>query len=279
MPSIQAHHLAAFRRHLQARERRPATVEKYCREVRAFARGLKPGQPVTKELVLAWKADQARRHAPGTVNGKIAALNAFFDFLHWADCKVKPLRRQRELFRDPGRELDKGDYLRLLGTARKTGNWRLYYLMETLASTGVRVSEVQYITVQALQAGQVWVEGKGKDRLVLLTAKLCRALGKYCRKRGITSGPVFVTRTGRPLDRSNIWKELQALCRKAGVEGKRVFPHNFRHLFARAFYALEKDIAKLADLLGHASVETTRIYIMESGAEHTRQVERLGLVL
>lgn len=279
MPSIQVHHLAAFRRHLQARERRPATVEKYCREVRAFARGMKPGQAVTKELVLAWKADQARRHAPGTVNGKIAALNAFFDFLHRADCKVKPLRRQRELFRDPGRELDKEDYLRLLGTAKKSGNWRLYYLMETLASTGVRVSEVQYITVQSLQAGQVWVEGKGKDRLVLLTAKLCKALSKYCRKRGIASGPVFVTRTGRPLDRSNIWKELQALCRKAGVEGKRVFPHNFRHLFARAFYALEKDIAKLADLLGHASVETTRIYIMESGAEHKRQVERLGLIL
>ena len=279
MQFIQARHLAAFRRHLQARERRPATVEKYCREVRAFARELPPGQPVTKERVLAWKAEQARRHAPGTVNGKIAALNAFFTFLHWVDCKVKPLRRQRELFRDPGRELDKRDYLRLLSTARKTGNWRLYYLMETLASTGVRVSEVQYITVQSLRAGQVWVEGKGKDRLVLLTPKLCKALSKYCRQRGIASGPVFVTRTGRPLDRSNIWKELQALCRKAGVEARRVFPHNFRHLFARAFYALEKDIAKLADLLGHASVETTRIYIMESGAEHKRQVERLGLVL
>ena len=271
--------LAAFHRHLQEAERRPATIAKYLREVQDFARHLEPGQPVEKETVLAWKAALARRYAAGTVNGKLAALNTFFAYLGWGECRVKPLRRQRELFRDPGRELDKGDYLRLLGTAKKSGNWRLYYLMETLASTGVRVSEVQYITVQSLQAGQVWVEGKGKDRLVLLTAKLCRALGKYCRKRGITAGPVFVTRTGRPLDRSNIWKELQALCRKAGVEGKRVFPHNFRHLFARAFYALEKDIAKLADLLGHASVETTRIYIMESGAEHKRQVERLGLIL
>lgn len=169
--------------------------------------------------------------------------------------------------------------MRLLDAARKTGNWRLYYLMETLASTGVRVSELQYVTVQALHTGRAWVEGKGKGRLVLLTAKLCRTLGKYCRKRGIVSGPVFVTRSGRPLDRSNIWREMRALCAQAGVEAKRVFPHNFRHLFARAFYALEKDIAKLADLLGHASVETTRIYIMESGAEHKRQVERLGLVL
>ena len=151
--------------------------------------------------------------------------------------------------------------------------------METLASTGIRVSELKFVTVQALHAGRAWVEGKGKGRLVLLTAKLCRTLWKYCRKRGIVSGPVFVTRSGRPLDRSNIWREMRALCAQAGVEAKWVFPHNFRHLFARAFYALEKDIAKLADLLGHASVETTRIYIMESGAEHTRQVERLGLVL
>ena len=271
--------LAAFQRHLQEAERRPATVAKYLREIQAFAGSLRPGQLVTKETVLAWKEALAQRCAPSTVNGKLAALNTFFGFLGWGECRVKPLRRQRELFRDPGRELDKGDYLRLLDAARKTGNWRLYYLMETLASTGVRVSELQYVTVQALHTGRAWVEGKGKGRLVLLTAKLCRTLGKYCRKRGIVSGPVFVTRSGRPLDRSNIWREMRALCAQAGVEAKRVFPHNFRHLFARAFYALEKDIAKLADLLGHASVETTRIYIMESGAEHTRQVERLGLIL
>ena len=192
---------------------------------------------------------------------------------------MKPLRRQRELFRDPGRELHKGDYLRLLAAAKGRGNWRLYYLMETLASTGIRVSELKFVTVQALHAGRAWVEGKGKGRLVLLTPKLCRVLAKYCRQRGIAAGPVFITRTGRPMDRSNIWKELHTLCQTAGVEAKRVFPHNFRHLFAQAFYALKKDIAKLADLLGHASVETTRIYIMESGAEHRRQVERLGLVV
>ena len=271
--------LAAFQRHLQEAERRPATVAKYLREIQAFAGSLRPGQLVTKETVLAWKEALAQRCAPSTVNGKLAALNTFFAFQGWGECRVKPLRRQRELFRDPGRELHKGDYLRLLAAARQARNWRLYYLMETLASTGVRISELQYVTVQTLRTGRVWVEGKGKGRLVLLTPKLCRVLDKYCRQRGIATGPVFVTRTGRPMDRSNIWKELHTLCETAGVEAKRVFPHNFRHLFAQAFYALEKDIAKLADLLGHASVETTRIYIMESGAEHRRQVERLGLVV
>ena len=268
--------MAAFRRYLMAAERRPATIAKYLREVQAFIQTLPPGGPVT---VLAWKRTLVQAHAPSTVNGKLAALNTFFSFLGWGECRVRALRRQRELFRDPGRELHKGDYLRLLAAARQARNWRLYYLMETLASTGVRISELQYVTVQTLRTGRVWVEGKGKGRLVLLTPKLCRVLAKYCRQRGITAGPVFVTRTGRPMDRSNIWKALHTLCQTAGVEARRVFPHNFRHLFARAFYALEKDIAKLADLLGHASVETTRIYIMESGAEHKRQVERLGLVL
>ena len=229
-PKRRTHHVPAhdhewprsppFTGHLQEAERRPATVAKYLREIQTFAGSLRPGQLVTKETVLAWKEALAQRCAPSTVNGKLAALNTFFSFLGWGECRVKPLRRQRELFRDPGRELDKGDYLHLLDAARKTGNWRLYYLMETLASTGVRVSELQYVTVQALHTGRAWVEGKGKGRLVLLTAKLCRTLGKYCRKRGIVSGPVFVTRSGRPLDRSNIWREMRALCAQAGVEAK-----------------------------------------------------------
>ena len=153
--------LTAFHRHLQEAERRPATIAKYLREVQDFARHLKPGQPVEKETVLAWKAALARRYAAGTVNGKLAALNTFFTFLGWGECRVKPLRRQRELFRDPGRELHKGDYLRLLAAAKGAGNWRLYYLMETLASTGIRVSELKFVTVQALHAGRAWVEGEG----------------------------------------------------------------------------------------------------------------------
>ena len=271
--------LAAFRRHLQEAERRPATVAKYLREIQAFAGSLRPGQLVTKETVLAWKEALAQRCAPSTVNGKLAALNTFFSFLGWGECRVKPLRRQRELFRDPGRELHKGDYLRLLAAAKGTGNWRLYYLMETLASTGIRVSELKFVTVQALHTGRAWVEGKGKGRLVLLTAKLCRTLGKYCRKRGIVSGPVFVTRSGRPLDRSNIWREMKQLCLAAGVLPSKVFPHNLRHLFARSFYQLNRDLSKLADVLGHSSLETTRIYIMESSQNHERLLDRLNLLL
>ena len=271
--------VAEFCRYLQGEERSQGTIETYRREIRAFAATLPENRVVTKEVVVAWKETLAKRYAVSTVNGKLAALNGLFSCLGWRECRVKPLRRQRELFRDKGRELDKGEYLRLLAAAKRRENWRLYYLMETLASTGMRVSELRFVTVQALAAGRVRVDCKGKHRTIFLTAKLCRALGNYCRRQKRTSGPVFVTRTGRPVDRSNIWREMRALSTQAGVGERKVFPHNFRHLFARAFYSLEKDMAKLADLLGHASVETTRIYIMESGAEHKRQVERLGLVI
>jgi len=271
--------VAEFCRYLQGEERSQGTIETYRREIRAFAATLPENRVVTKEVVVAWKETLAKRYAVSTVNGKLAALNGLFSFLGWRECRVKPLRRQRELFRDKGRELDKGEYLALLAAARRRGSQRLYHVMQTLGATGIRVSELVFVTVEALAAGRALVHCKGKRRAVLLPQKLCRALQGYCRARGITAGPVFVTRTGRPVDRSNLWREMQALCSRAGVEARKVFPHNFRHLFARAFYALDKDLAKLADLLGHASIETTRIYIMESGAEHKRQVERLGLIL
>ena len=271
--------VAEFCRYLQGEERSQGTIETYRREIRAFAATLPENRVVTKEVVVAWKETLAKRYAVSTVNGKLAALNGLFSFLGWRECRVKPLRRQRELFRDKGRELDKGEYLALLAAARRRGSQRLYHVMQTLGATGIRVSELVFVTVEALAAGRALVHCKGKRRAVLLPQKLCRALQGYCRARGITAGPVFVTRTGRPVDRSNLWREMQALCSRAGVEARKVFQHNFRHLFARAFYALDKDLAKLADLLGHASIETTRIYIMESGAEHKRQVERLGLIL
>ena len=248
-----------FLAHLRREERSPGTLAKYRRDLLAFAARLPQGGRVDKEQVLAWKEEMARRYAPSTVNSMIAALNGFFAFQGWHGCRVKALRQQREIFREKARELDKGEYLALLAAARRRGSQRLYHV--------------------ALAAGRALVHCKGKRRAVLLPQKLCRALQGYCRARGITAGPVFVTRTGRPVDRSNLWREMQALCSRAGVEARKVFPHNFRHLFARAFYALDKDLAKLADLLGHASIETTRIYIMESGAEHKRQVERLGLIL
>ena len=225
--------VAEFCRYLQGEERSQGTIETYRREIRAFAATLPENRVVTKEVVVAWKETLAKRYAVSTVNGKLAALNGLFSFLGWRECRVKPLRRQRELFRDKGRELDKGEYLRLLAAAKRRENWRLYYLMETLASTGMRVSELRFVTVQALAAGRVRVDCKGKHRTIFLTAKLCRALGNYCRRQKRTSGPVFVTRTGRPVDRSNIWREMRALSTQAGVGERKVFPHNFRHQYVK----------------------------------------------
>lgn len=225
--------VAEFCRYLQGEERSQGTIETYRREIRAFAATLPENRVVTKEVVVAWKETLAKRYAVSTVNGKLAALNGLFSFLGWRECRVKPLRRQRELFRDKGRELDKGEYLRLLAAAKRRENWRLYYLMETLASTGMRVSELRFVTVQALAAGRVRVDCKGKHRTIFLTAKLCRALGNYCRRQKRTSGPVFVTRTGRPVDRSNIWREMRALSTQAGVGERKVFLHNFRHQYVK----------------------------------------------
>ena len=270
--------LTAFHRHLQEAERRPATIAKYLREVQDFARHLKPGQPVEKETVLAWKAALARRYAAGTVNGKLAALNTFFTFLGWGECRVKPLRRQRELFRDQRRELTRGEYLRLVEAALALGKERLALLLETICATGIRVSEVPYITVEAALEGRAEISLKGKVRTILLPGKLCRKLKKYARKRAIASGPVFRTRSGRPLDRKNIWAEMKGLSRQAGVEGTKIFPHNLRHLFARCFYDATRDVAKLADVLGHSSIETTRIYLLSTGTEHAKVLEKLQLI-
>lgn len=276
---LQQEDLLRFLDHLRQEERSPGTIAKYLRDIRCFFLSLPPDRHVDKDQVLRWKETLTAQYATSTVNTMLAALNSFLGFLGWYDCRVKAIRQQRKLFREKERELDKGEYLRLLAAAKGMGKGRLYFLMETLSSTGIRVSELPFITVEALAAGRATVDCKGKRRTILLTGKLCRRLKGYCRSKGITAGPVFVTRTGRPLDRSNIWRELQGLCARAGVDKRKVFPHNFRHLFAKAFYALKQDIAKLADLLGHASIETTRIYIMESGAEHRRQIERLGFVL
>lgn len=270
--------LTAFHRHLQEAERRPATIAKYLREVQDFARHLKPGQPVEKETVLAWKAALAQRYAAGTVNGKLAALNTFFTFLGWRECRVKPLRRQRELFRDQRRELTRGEYLRLVEAALALGKERLALLLETICATGIRVSEVPYITVEAALEGRAEISLKGKVRTILLPGKLCRKLKKYARKRAIASGPVFRTRSGRPLDRKNIWAEMKGLSRQAGVEGTKIFPHNLRHLFARCFYDATRDVAKLADVLGHSSIETTRIYLLSTGTEHAKVLEKLQLI-
>ena len=258
-------------------ERSAGTVAKYRRDVTAFADWLE-GRPATKETAAGWKAHLLEHHyAPRTVNSMLAAVNGFFKFAGW-DIRVKFLKVQHQLFRDTARELTRTEYDRLLAAAQSGGQERLALIMETLCATGIRISELRYITVEAAEAGRATVSLKGKIRTILLSTKLCRKLLKYARKQKIASGEVFLTKSGKPITRRQVWYELKRLCKAAGVEASKVFPHNFRHLFATIFYRACKDIARLADVLGHSSIETTRIYLTVSGTEQARQLDRLGLV-
>ena len=266
-------HFAAY---LRREEKSAGTVEKYLRDAAAFAAYM-DGAPVTKEAVAAWRDGlTAQGYAPVTINSMVAAVNALLRFLGREDCRVKALRLQRRVFRDQSRELTRAEYDRLLAAA--SGKPRLALLMETICSTGIRVSEVRYITVEAAREGRAEIALKGKIRVILLPAKLCRKLLKYARKNKTASGEIFLTGSGKPISRRQIWAEMKALCGKAGVEKSKVFPHNLRLLFARTFYRVTRDIAKLSDVLGHSSIETTRIYLISTGAEHARALDRLGLV-
>ncbi|MEY8232635.1 tyrosine-type recombinase/integrase [Oscillospiraceae bacterium 50-16] len=270
--------LERFRRYLQSEEREPGTIEKYLREVRSFLTWAEERE-VNKDLTTAWKERlKSQRFQPETVNAKLSALNKFLRFLGREDCRLRYLKIQRKLFRRSDRELTKEDYTRLWNTANGQGKHRLALLMETICATGIRVSEVQYITVEAVQSGRTDISLKGKIRTILLPGKLCRKLQKYAKKQKIVSGEIFLTRNGRGLSRRQIWAEMKALCKAAGVAASKVFPHNLRHLFARTFYKVYKDVARLADVLGHSSIETTRIYLISTGIEHARQLERLGLI-
>ena len=271
--------IESYGKTLRLEERCEATTQKYVGAATAFFDFLPEEKAVTRELALAWKAEISAKNAASTVNVMLSAVNRFFAFMLWEDIRMKRLKTQRRIFRDRDRELTKAEYLRLLDAARRRGNPRLYYLTQTLAATGIRVSELRFVTVESLRSGATVVDCKGKRREILIPKNLRGKLLTYCKDMGIASGSVFVTRSGKPLNRSNIWRELQGLCDDARVDRRKVFPHNFRHLFAVTFYRAEKDIAKLADLLGHASINTTRIYIMESGAEHERRIERIGLVV
>ena len=270
--------LAAYGERLRAEGRSPGTIENYLRHARAFAAWL-DGRAVDRELAAAWREQlTARGYAPVTVNAMLAAVNGLFRFLGREECRVKFLKIQRRLFREAGRELERPEYHRLLEAARSRGQARLALLMETICATGIRVSEVRYITVEAARRGRAEISLKGKVRTILLPGKLCRKLLKYAGKNKTVSGEIFLTKNGKGLSRRQIWAELKRLCKYAGVAPSKVFPHNLRHLFATVFYRACKDIARLADVLGHSSMETTRLYLMTSGAEHARQLERLGLV-
>lgn len=260
-----------------ADEHSAGTISKYRRDLTAFARWL-DGRAVTKESVTAWKACLLNRdYTPRTINSMLAALNSFFRFMDW-NIKVRFLKVQRQIFRDSSRELTKEEYDRLLAAARESGQERLALIMETLCATGIRVSELRYITMEATKAGRATITLKGKIRTILLPAKLCRKLVKYARKQKIAAGEIFLTSSGKGISRRQVWFELKRLCSAAGVEPTKVFPHNLRHLFATTFYRAQRDIVRLADMLGHSSIDTTRIYLTVSGAEQQRQLDRLGLV-
>lgn len=262
---------------LLADERSAGTISKYRRDLTAFARWL-DGRTVTKETAAGWKSHLSHcGYAPRTINSMLASLNGFCRFAG-LPIKVKFLKIQRQIFRDSAKELTKEEYDRLLTAARESGQERLALIMETLCATGIRVSELRYITVEAAKAGRATITLKGKIRTILLPAKLCRKLVKYAKKQKTASGEIFLTKSGRPITRRQVWYELKRLCKAAGVEPSKVFPHNLRHLFATTFYKACKDIARLADVLGHSSIDTTRIYLMVSGAEQQRQLDRLGLV-
>ena len=270
--------LRQFVAQLRSGERSPGTLEKYLRDVRAFATWLDDLE-LTSETAAAWREHLVKTgYAPVTVNSMLSAVNSFLKFLGREDCRIKFLRVQRRTFREQNRELTKTEYQRLLTTAQSCNQERLGLLMETICSTGIRVSEVRYITMEAVRWGRADISLKGKIRTILLPSKLCRKLLKYAKKQKIASGEIFLTRSGKSLSRRQIWREMKALCKKAGVESSKVFPHNLRHLFAVSFYKACKDIVKLADILGHSSINTTRIYLVTTGAEHARQLERLGLV-
>ena len=275
---LTAEQITAYRQYLRSEERSSGTMEKYMRDITFFYRWIN-GRAVTRDLTVQWKEHLLEAgYAPVTINSMLAALNGLFRFLGWADCRVKFLKLQRRVFRDAGRELNRQEYSRLLNTAQTQGRRRLALLMETICATGIRVSEVRYITVEAARQGRTDISLKGKIRTILIPDKLARKLLKYAQAQKTVSGEIFLTGNGRSLTRRQIWAEMKGLCKAAGVEPAKVFPHNLRHLFAATFYNACKDVVRLADVLGHSSIETTRIYLVTSGKEHARQMARLGLI-
>ena len=270
--------ITSYLQFLKIQEKSKGTLEKYQRELLDLEKYLK-GKKVTKEDLLVWKEDLEKRYSPAGVNGRLVAANGFFSYSGRYDLRLKLLKIQKEIFISEEKELTRAEYGRLVRTAEKKGKERLSLLIQTICSTGIRVSELEFITVAAVKRGRAEVNYKGKRRVIFLPARLQKKLKAYADKKGITEGVIFASKSGRPLHRGNIWAEMKKLCKDAEVSPEKVFPHNLRHLFARIFYSLDKDIAKLADMLGHSHIETTRIYIMESGRIHRQKLERMRLVL
>lgn len=268
-----------FSCYLKSEEKSENTIGKYLRDVQAFNAYL-GGAEVTKEAVIAYKSKLlAESYAVRSINSMLASLNSLFSFLGWTDCRVKSIMLQRQIYCPEEKELTKAEYMQLVNAAKQKGNERLNLILQTICGTGIRVSELQYITIEAVKNGEAIVSLKGKTRSVFIVRKLQKKLLRYAAEQGIKSGCIFITRTGKPMSRTNIWREMKSLCESAGVNPQKVFPHNLRHLFARVFYSIEKDIAKLADILGHSSINTTRIYIISTGNEHRRRMEHMRLII
>lgn len=267
-----------FEIYLRNEERSKATIEKYMRDVRCFISFVGDTE-IDKQKVLDYKNKLSDGYAVASANSMIAALNCFLRFCGWHDLCVKQFRVQRQAYCSEKKELTRAEYIRLLEAANKKHNERLNLIIQTICGTGIRVSELQYITVEALGKGEAVVNCKGKNRRIFIVPELKKKLLRYVKEQRILSGAVFITRNGKPVSRNNIWKEMKSLCEQAHVAPSKVFPHNLRHLFARTFYSIEKDIAKLADILGHASINTTRIYIVTTGAEHKRKMEHMRLII
>lgn len=267
-----------FRKNLELQEKSTSTIEKYIRDVKAFS-AYTENVAITKEKVIAYKKYLRNNYAVRSVNSMLASINSLFNSLEWHDLKVKSLKLQQQVFCSEDRELTKAEYARLCKTAERKKNKRLNLILQTICGTGIRVSELQYITVEAVKNGEAIVNCKAKTRAVFIVKELKQKLLRYAAEQNIKSGMIFVTRTGKPISRTNIWREMKDLCEEANVNPKKVFPHNLRHLFARVFYGIEKDIAKLADILGHSNINTTRIYIISTGTEHRKKMENMHLII
>ena len=270
--------ISDFEEHLILEERSTATVEKYIRDVKGFAAYIN-GNEIAKEAVLSYKKHLQESYAVRSVNSMLASINSLFVFLGWHDLKVKSIKLQQQIYCPEEKELTKDEYMRLCKAAKFRHNERLNLILQTICGTGIRVSELQFITVDAVRRGEATVSCNSKTRSVFIVKELQKKLLRYCREQNIKSGMIFITRTGKPISRTNIWREMKALCEEANVNPQKVFPHNLRHLFARVFYGIEKDIAKLADILGHSSINTTRIYIISTGTEHRRRMENMRLII
>ena len=275
---ITAKVIAEFKEHLILEERSKMTVEKYIRDIKAFAKYTQ-NNAATKEIVIAYKKHLQENYAVRSVNSMLASINSLFAFLGWHDLKVKSLKLQQQVFCPEEKELTKAEYARLCRTAERKHNERLNLILQTICGTGIRVSELQYITVEAIKQGEAVVNSKAKTRSVFIVKELKQKLLRFAAEQNIKNGMIFVTRTGKPISRTNIWREMKALCEEANVNPQKVFPHNLRHLFARVFYGIEKDIAKLADILGHSSINTTRIYIISTGTGHRHRMENMRLII